>query len=275
VSSSSGSVGRIGGACRPTAPRRRFTPTASLAASTAYTVSAKATDDSGNVMPSPFTWTFTTGKPRPAAVSVHGLGRTSPRRPSPTPVTRAAVELGTKVRFDAKGQVTGVRFYKSAANTGTHVGALYTSTGTLLESGTFTGETATGWQTLNFASPVERPTRNTTYVVAYFAPSGHYSAQPGLLRQQHGDVQTRCTPIGGRASTAGNGVYSYTSSSAFPVEHLQRQQLLGGRALAARLPNGDSTPPDGQQVTTPGQRLPPAAALSTTLTATMNEAVDL
>ena len=31
--------------------------------------------------------------------------------------------------------MTGIRFYKSAANTGTHIGSLWTSTGTLLALG--------------------------------------------------------------------------------------------------------------------------------------------
>src|SRR5690349_18243626 len=38
------------------------------------------------------------------------------------------VEVGVKFRSDAAGYVTGLRFYKSAANTGTHVGHLWTST---------------------------------------------------------------------------------------------------------------------------------------------------
>ena len=43
-----------------------------------------------------------------------------------------AVELGVKFQADAAGLITGVRFYKSAANTGVHIGNLWTSTGTLL-----------------------------------------------------------------------------------------------------------------------------------------------
>src|SRR5690349_7365897 len=42
----------------------------------------------------------------------------------------AAVELGMKFRADQAGSVTGVRFYKGAANTGTHTGSLWTTTGT-------------------------------------------------------------------------------------------------------------------------------------------------
>src|SRR3972149_4018871 len=41
----------------------------------------------------------------------------------------SAVELGVKFRSDVAGYVTGLRFYKSSSNTGTHVGNLWTSTG--------------------------------------------------------------------------------------------------------------------------------------------------
>ena len=39
----------------------------------------------------------------------------------------SAVELGVKFRADVDGFVTGIRYYKSAANTGTHIGNLWTS----------------------------------------------------------------------------------------------------------------------------------------------------
>ena len=50
-------------------------------------------------------------------------------------------------RPTVSGTVTGVRFYKAAANTGTHIGSLWSATGTQLASATFTNETASGWQT--------------------------------------------------------------------------------------------------------------------------------
>jgi hypothetical protein len=51
-----------------------------------------------------------------------------------------AVELGVKFREDTAGVITGVRFYKSGANTGTHVGHVWSSTGTLLGTANFTSE---------------------------------------------------------------------------------------------------------------------------------------
>src|SRR6185436_15935844 len=61
----------------------------------------------------------------------------------------SAVELGVKFRSDVPGTITGVRFYKAAANTGTHIGNLWTSTGTRLATATFSNETASGWQQVN------------------------------------------------------------------------------------------------------------------------------
>ena len=43
-----------------------------------------------------------------------------------------AVEVGVRFKADVDGSVTGVRFYKASANTGTHVGNLWTTGGTLL-----------------------------------------------------------------------------------------------------------------------------------------------
>ena len=65
-----------------------------------------------------------------------------------------AIEVGVKIRSDVNGYITGLRFYKSAANTGTHTAHLWSSTGQLLATATFTSETASGWQQVNFATPV-------------------------------------------------------------------------------------------------------------------------
>ena len=69
--------------------------------------------------------------------------------------------------------MTGIRFFKGKNNTGTHAGSLWTSTGTLLAEATFTGETASGWQQVNFSKAVE--ITPGTHVAAYLAPNGHYS----------------------------------------------------------------------------------------------------
>ncbi|RPI34249.1 MAG: DUF4082 domain-containing protein, partial [Hyphomicrobiaceae bacterium] len=76
------------------------------------------------------------------------------------------VELGMRFSSTVSGYISGIRFYKSAANTGTHTGSLWTNNGQLLATGTFTGESASGWQQLNFATPVAI-TANTNYIASY------------------------------------------------------------------------------------------------------------
>ena len=61
-----------------------------------------------------------------------------------------ALELGVKFRSSVAGSVTGIRFYKATGNSGTHTGELYNAAGTRLAQAVFTGETASGWQTVTF-----------------------------------------------------------------------------------------------------------------------------
>ena len=102
-----------------------------------------------------------------------------------------SVELGVKFKADYNGSITGVRFYKASTNIGTHIGSLWSSTGTRLAQATFTNETASGWQTVTFASPVA-VTAGTTYVASYFAPSGHYSHDQQRPRVRPSTTR-RCT----------------------------------------------------------------------------------
>ena len=74
-------------------------------------------------------------------------------------------ELGMKFKSTKAGKILAVRYYKAASDTGTHVGKIWSVTGTLLTSVTFTGETASGWQEKALASPLT-VTANATYVVS-------------------------------------------------------------------------------------------------------------
>ncbi len=135
---------------------------------------------------------------------------------TPTTVSAAdpsSLELGVKFRADVDGWVTGVRFYKGTANTGTHIGNLWSSTGTKLASATFTAETASGWQQVNFASPVA-VTAGTVYVASYFAPNGNYAADGAYFASQgtdNGPLHALRDGVSG-----GNGVYTYGNVSNFP-----------------------------------------------------------
>lgn len=126
----------------------------------------------------------------------------------------AALELGVKFRSSTGGYVTGVRFYKGTGNTGTHTGSLWTSSGQLLATGTFTAESATGWQTLTFATPVEI-TADTTYVASYWAPAGHYAATSDTFTTR--GVQNEPLTALAAGVDGANGVY-LAGSSGFPTQ---------------------------------------------------------
>jgi hypothetical protein len=124
-----------------------------------------------------------------------------------------ANELGVKFTADTSGTIDGIRFYKAAANTGTHTGSLWTASGTLLASTTFTNETASGWQTALFSSPVSI-SAGTTYVASYFDPNGHYSATPAGLSSSIDKPPLHAVGNG----TSPNGLYIYSSTSKFPTQ---------------------------------------------------------
>lgn len=121
-------------------------------------------------------------------------------------------ELGVKFTSDVSGVVTGVRFYKGAGNTGTHVGHLWTSTGTLLATATFTNETASGWQQVSFSQPVAI-TANTVYVASYWDPNGNYSLTRPFFASEYNNGPLHALADG---TSGPNGVYAY-GSSAFPA----------------------------------------------------------
>ena len=125
-----------------------------------------------------------------------------------------ATELGVKFRADNDGYITGVRFYKASTNTGTHVGHLWTSTGTPLGSATFTGETVAGWQMVLFATPIP-VVANTTYIASYFAPAGHYSGDSNFFATAGVDNPPLHALANGVAGP--DGVYLYSPTGGFPT----------------------------------------------------------
>jgi Domain of unknown function (DUF4082) len=126
----------------------------------------------------------------------------------------AAVELGVKFRADTAGFITGLRFYKGTGNSGTHLGHLWTSSGSLLATATFTNESASGWQQVTLASPVA-VAANTTYVASYYAPAGRYSVDDNYFASSGVDNP----PLHALANgvDGGNGVYRYGTGGGFPT----------------------------------------------------------
>src|SRR6185312_6199926 len=128
-----------------------------------------------------------------------------------------SVELGVKFRSAEAGTINGIRFYKAATNTGTHVGSLWTMAGQLLAEATFTNESDSGWQQVTFATPVQIEP-NTTYVAGYLAPNGHYSVNgPNLSAAIVNGPLTAEASSSELSGTEGNGLYAYGSGVTFPT----------------------------------------------------------
>ncbi|MEO5925046.1 MAG: Ig-like domain-containing protein [Bryobacteraceae bacterium] len=123
-----------------------------------------------------------------------------------------SIELGVKFRATEAGFIRGIRFYKGATNVGTHVGSLWSSTGTNLASATFINETATGWQQVLFDTPVA-VAANTTYVASYYAPQGHYAFDSAFFNAAVVTPPLRALANG---EDGPNGLYRYNAGSAFP-----------------------------------------------------------
>ena len=205
----SGSVGFNGGDTVAT-----FTPGSPLAAGTTYTATVSgAQNSSGTPMSGSKSWSFTTSSPAQCPCSIWP-GTAVPSVASAN--DPSSVNLGVKFTADTDGSITGIRFYKGAGNTGTHVGSLWTSTGTLLGQVTFTSESATGWQEADFSSPIP-VTAGTTYVASYFAPNGGYSYDPAAFASVGVDSPPLHVPQSSAVS-GGNGVYLYGGSPAFPTD---------------------------------------------------------
>ena len=209
--------------------------------------------------------TVTVGSATPGCpCTIWGAGAT-PDKPAET-TDNSAVEVGVKFRASAAGRATGVRFYKGATNTGTHVGHLWTRTGTLLATVTFTNETATGWQEARFATPVDL-TPGTTYVVSYHAPRGNYaSSLDYFLNAAVDNPPLRALRDG---EDGGNGLYGYGPSGTFPNGVYRSENYWVDVVFET---GADTTPPSVAAVTP--ARGGTGIVASTNVTARFSEPVD-
>ena len=206
------------------------------------TIRARAIDDSGNLDRNGSATIVEVGAPICPCTSLWPASATPA---VPSALDPAAVELGLKFTSDVTGFITGVRFYKGPANTGTHTGSLWTAAGERMASATFVEESATGWQQVLFPAPVAI-TANTVYVVSYHTTSGGYAADGGYLSATGVDAPPlHALP---NAAAAGNGVFSYSLTPTFPDELVERHQLLGGRGVLAERDRYDASGDHRDQV---------------------------
>lgn len=112
---------------------------------------------------------FTQGaiqNPKLSAIEVLPATIFAGQRPAqPDATDNRSYELGTKFVAAINGEIRAIRYWKSPSETGTHIGRIWSATGTLLTTVNFANETASGWQEAVLAVPL-RITRNTLYTVS-------------------------------------------------------------------------------------------------------------
>ncbi len=133
---------------------------------------------------------------------------------NPAVTDNQAITVGVKFRSDNTGYISGLRFYKGSSNTGTHIGSLWTSTGTLLARTTFTNESSSGWQQASFVTPV-LISPNTTYVASYYSSLGYFAVNANYFT-----IGVDRLPLHALAEgvDGGNGVFIYGDN--FPTQSL-------------------------------------------------------
>jgi hypothetical protein len=146
-------------------------------------------------------------------VVVPTLSTTSLFAPGATPSTvsgsdQSEVNLGVKFVASAAGAITGIKYYKSATDTGTHTGTLWSSTGKQLATATFVNETASGWQTVLFSNPVQI-TAGATYVASFQSNGGYATTANYFTAPRSNGPLT--------APAEGNGVFTYGAANLMPT----------------------------------------------------------
>ncbi len=212
--------------------------------------------------PAPSTTRATSGLqaregPCPCPARARSSGKRS--RPNADSGDSSSVELGVKFRSDVPGTINGIRFYKATANSGTHVGSLWTSSGTLLAQATFSERDGIGLAAGELLQPRLDP--------------GKHDLCGGLLRAERALLGNgaRPQPSAGRRGrqprqpTSAHPSRQRQRQRALPVHQQQRlpkpdlpgRELLGRRLVRTHRPRPAARPGDERQRhrrTGPGRR---------------------
>ena len=254
--------------------RATLDPAANLLTSTTYTArirggaaDPRVKDQAGNALAQDLFWTFTTSATPPASDNCPCTIWAPSTLPDRQDSDRSAVEIGVRFRSSTAGFITGVRFYKYSTNTGTHVGNLWSSTGTRLATATFTNETGSGWQQVLFATPVAI-NANTTYVASYHTTVGGYAVSSNYFA----NAVTRGPLTALRDGTdGGNGLYRYgASSTAMPNSTFQSENYWVDVVFVSSF-GPDTTPPGVVSAIPAAGRS--GVNISTSISATFDEAL--
>jgi subtilisin family serine protease len=202
-----------------------------------YSITAVATDNRGAT---------TTSAPVAVTVSDPVVAASQTLLTTQVPVGQnlsdgAMWELGMRFVSDVAGQITGLRFWKSSLDAGPHVGRLWSATGQVLATVTFSNETASGWQQQSLAAPVAIAA-NTEYVVTVTTgPGGYFVAT-------YGGFATALTSGHLQAPAGANGIYD--GVGVFPTRTFSSSNyfrdivfVAGAGTPGTMPPTPDTTPP--------------------------------
>ena len=159
---------------------------------------------------------------------------------NPNATDNTTYELGLKFQSGKAGQITAIRYWKAASETGSHTGRIWSSTGTLLASVTFANETASGWQQQALSSALSI-NANTTYVVSVNVNSYFAVTNNGLGSSiVNGDLKT--------VADGNNGVYG--SPGSLPTNSYQNSNYFRDIVF---VPSTSTTPPPTNGIVTENQ----------------------
>ncbi|MDZ8055084.1 MAG: N,N-dimethylformamidase beta subunit family domain-containing protein [Aulosira sp. ZfuVER01] len=109
-------------------------------------------------------------------------------------------EVGMKFRSAKSGQILAIRFWKAAGEIGSHIGKIWSETGSCLATATFSTETTSGWQQQTLDNGPLVIDANTTYIVSVNVNSSWVQSSQGLTNSIiNGDLSS--------LADGNNGIY--------------------------------------------------------------------
>ena len=174
------------------------------------------------------------------------------RRPRRSSRTRTRSSSASSSRRASTASSPAFASTRATGNTGTHVGNLWSASGALLARATFSAETASGWQQVNFASPVPVNAEHRLCRVV-LRTERELCGRPQLLR--HERRQQRPGQPAQQRRRRRQRRLPLLEHDDVPVLDLQRDELLGRPRLQHhRQTPPDTTPPTVSSVLAGGRR---------------------
>ncbi|MBI2833245.1 MAG: DUF4082 domain-containing protein, partial [Acidobacteria bacterium] len=256
-----------GASWHPANGRENWTYVWTTPASGSVTIMSRAVDDSGNLQTAATSVTVNVGGGGGGSCPC-SLWSVSTVPGGYQAGHDGAVELGVKFQATSAGAITGIRFYKGTTYSGPHTGSLWTNTGTLLATATFSSESASGWQQVDFATPVQIQA-NVTHVASYHKSSGGYYFDGAYFGASGVNRPPLRAPASGAAG--GNGVYLY-GPGGFPTNSYNATNYWVDVVFVPSGPT-DSMPPTVTSVMpAAGSKAPTSTTVMTTFSEAMSPA---